>query len=184
MIADPQTFYIDREPPRSELSAANAYANTDWSDEALQPTSDRPARLFFSALDLTDAFCQHGWEGMSSWFCIDLLVRAHGCNVTEVLNELTGEMEAVDPMDWVWPALAMLPMGWAWSLWFVHHALCDAMAASEMKRCGEPRAAVEPRLLRGRHPCPRLRAGAPTLYVDSAILHCLDGQDGRESFAS
>ena len=177
---------LHREPFRSELSAANAYTNLDWSDEALQPTSARPAQLCFSALDLTDAFYQHGWERMSSWFCIDLRVRAHEFNVTEVLNGLTGELEAVDPMDWVWPALAVLPMGWAWSLWFVHHALCDAMVASEMKRCQEPRAAVEPRLLRDRHPCPRLRAGAPTLaqYVDNAILHCWDEQDGRESFAS
>ena len=125
---------LHREPPRSELSAANAYTNIDWSDDTLQSTPERPAQLCFSALDLTDAFYQHGWERMSSWFCIDLRVRAHEFNVTEVLNELTGEMESVGPMDWVWPALAVLPMGWVWSLWFVHHALCDAMVTAETKR--------------------------------------------------
>ena len=90
--------------------------------------------LLFSSLDLTDAFYQLGWTGMSSYFCLDIQVRAGDFGISQVYDELTGEYEAVGEDDLIFPALAVLPIGFSWPLLFCHGLLTEAMLEAMVRR--------------------------------------------------
>ena len=70
-------------------------------------------------VDLSDAFCQLGLGGLASYMCLDHFVRAEEFGVTEVFDNVSGEWSSVAPHDQSYPALAMLPVGFVLSLFFV-----------------------------------------------------------------
>ena len=70
---------------------------------------------------------QLGWEGMSSYFCLDIAVRAGDFDLTSVYDEVTGETTQLHEDDKVFPTLAVLPMGFSRSLLFCHSLLTEAM---------------------------------------------------------
>lgn len=74
-------------PPMESMATASAFANLDWSPESLEKSERSQAALSFSALDLTDCFYQYRWEKLSSFFCLDLRVRACEYRATSIWDE-------------------------------------------------------------------------------------------------
>ena len=59
-------------------------------DVAEPVTDGSEPDLLLSGANLTDAFCQLSWEGLSSHFCFDFFVQAH-LNVDRVFDAVTRE---------------------------------------------------------------------------------------------
>ena len=209
------TNILCKPPPTAELATPNAFANLDLRDSdsigcdddvppgllppivdkaAVGPGSEVPSNtensedseLVFSSLDLTDAFYQLGWEGMSSYFCLDLEVRAGDYNVDRVFDEVTGLWEDLGPDDMVYPALAVLPMGFSWSLLFCHSLLTEGMLEAVSRSYGGCRADYRNRVLRDRQLAPKLSRRAPILapYVDNGNMLCRGRKQGIECLRS
>ena len=87
------------------------------------------------------------------------------------------------PSDLLYAALALLPMGFSWSLFFCHDILPEAMLEGEARRLSTSRDLLRPRLLQDRRKAPRLSRHAAVLapYVDNANLVCFGRRQGRES---
>ena len=111
---------------------------------------------------------------MSSYFCLDIAVRAGDFGVSSVFDEVTGETTQLHEDDKVFPALAVLPMGFSWSLLFCHSLLTEAMLESSARVGGGTRDDYRGRLLRDRRQAPMLSKAAPILapYVDDGNLIC------------
>ena len=138
---------MSKAPPTSTLSTPSSFSNLDWSDpspadeeellstihssgdgqseSAEQPPDDDV--LCFSAVDLSDAFYQLGWQGLSSFMCLDHQVAAGEFNVTDAYDEVLGEWESVSRSDLLYPALAVLPWGF--------HGLFSSVMTYSQKRC-------------------------------------------------
>lgn len=177
-----------RPAPHTELSTPGALSNLELSsaEEARGP-EDRPLELSFAGLDLTDGFYQLGLEDLSSYFCLGITVSAQEVNVSEVLDELSGEQVPVAPSEKLWPCLRVLPVGWGWSLWFCQDVLADTMVTAESQRRGVSKEEVEnTQLLVDRRPPPSLRPGRPILapYVDNGNLICWSASESREVYQS
>ena len=87
-----------------------------------------------AAPDWVDSFYKFVFDDLAEFFCLDLPVEAHEVGITSVWNHGTSEYDGLFPDDYVFPALATLPMGWSWSLFACHSALCEAMVCSEVAR--------------------------------------------------
>jgi hypothetical protein len=194
---------MSKAPPTSTLSTPSSFSNLDWSDpspadeeELLETihrsghdqseTAEQPPDddvLCFSAVDLSDAFYQLGWQGLSSCMCLDHQVAAGDFDVTDAYDEVLGEWESVSPSDLLYPALAVLPMGSSLSLFFCQDMLSEAMLEGESRRLSSSRDLLRSRLLQDRRKAPRLSRHAPVLapYVDNANLVCFGRRQGRES---
>ena len=156
----------------SEVENSDVSPSPDAAPESA--SGDDDSTLLFSGLDLTDAFYQLGWEGMSSYFCLDIAVRAGDFDFTSVYDEVTGKTTQLHEDDKVFPALAVLPMGLSWSLLFCHSLLTEAMLESSARVGGGSRDDYRGRLLRDRRQAPRLSRTAPILapYVDNGNPIC------------
>jgi hypothetical protein len=186
-----------RKAPYSSLSTSGAFANLDLSDDFLfeeghERTEDGslcadgvPLEVSFSAADLADGIYQFGLEDMASYFCLDMCVNASEFGVTAVLDEQTRTMIEVDEETWLWPAVKVLPMAWAWSLWFCHESLVDAMVEAELSKTGRTMEEIrETQVLRDREPPPKLRSGRPILapYVDDGNLIAWSVSEARDCY--
>ena len=97
---------LAKAPPTSELPTSSSFASLDLSD----PDDDEEAELLasirndgtcselsgegveddkelcFSAVDLSDAFYQMGRTGLSSYMCLDHLVKAGDFNISDFFD--------------------------------------------------------------------------------------------------
>ena len=127
-----------------------------------------------------------GWEGLSSYMCLDHMVRAGDFNVTEVYGEILDEWSSVHCDDVLYPALAVLPMGFPWSLFFCPGILTEAMLEGEARRQKTTRDVFRCRFLKDRQPASHLSKHSPILapYVDNADLLCWGRCQGLAALAS
>ena len=197
------TNVLCKKPPTSELSTPNVFANLDFSaigphargpvafgasggSPPLPADTDEVEGLFFSSIDLIDAFYQLGWTGLASYFCLVHLVRTEDFGITEVFDEITGQYSKVSPDDLLFPALAVLPIGSSWLLYFCHGLLTEAMLEGEARRHQKPREEFRYRLVQDRCEAPRLAAEFPILapYVDNANLLFRGKRQAQEALSS
>ena len=194
---------LSKPPPTSTLSTPSSFSNLDWTDPSPQEEAELLTRLreerpedvdederepdddvlCFSAVDLSDAFYQLKWEGLSSYMCLDHTVMASEYHVSEVYDEVLGTWEAVSGSDLLYPALTVLPMGISWSLFFCHDLLSEAMLEGEARRLSTSRDALRSRLLQDCRKAPRRSRHAAVLapYVDNANLLCFGRRQGKEA---
>ena len=82
-----------------------------------------PPDVHLSSVDLRDGFYQFATPMLSSWFSFGETYTADEAGVTEVFDEETQSMVAVEPWEELWACFAGLPMGWSWALHVCHSAL-------------------------------------------------------------
>lgn len=158
--------YLCRAAPTSALATPGAFATVDWSEETLRASQKEgcaAADLHFGAIDLVDSFYQLRWEFFAESFALNVEMTASEAGTTDVWDSAQGRRVDLAPSDKVFPCLAVLPMGWSWSLWFCHLVLCNTMVNAEMKRRSVSRDEAATQLLLDRQVAPRVEKGKQIL---------------------
>jgi hypothetical protein len=108
-------------PPSTELLSSEVFARVEAECD---PGGDFDAlRMFFGIADVKDCFHRMKLEGpISEYFCYEGGY-AHEFGVSDI------DGEPVGPHEWIYPAAAVSPMGWAWSLHFAQCANVHAFQA-------------------------------------------------------
>jgi hypothetical protein len=94
-------------------------------------------------------------------------------------------MTEVDEETWLRPAVKVLPMAWAWSLWFCHESLVDAMVEAEHLKTGRTMEEIRAtQVLWDREPPPKLRTGRSILapYVDDGDLNAWSVSEAKDCY--
>ena len=106
--------------------------------------------------------------------CLDHAVRAGDFHVTEVYDDILDEWSSFHCDDVLYPALAVLPMGFSWSLFFCHGILTEVMLEGEARRHKTTCDVFRCGLLKDRRPAPHLSKHSLILTpdVDNANLLC------------
>ena len=142
-----------RRAPYAPLASAGATALIDLSH---LPTGAAPCGV---GADLQDGFYQFEWPHMASRFAFNCRVSAEEFNISEILDEASGQYVPVDsPAERLWPAFEGLVMGWSWALYLCHSSFTAAMIEAAMAFMGTAdRDEVVTHLVRDRCPGPVLR---------------------------
>jgi hypothetical protein len=126
------TNYIFKDPEHTALPTAGAFASIEVSEDVKQ--------LFFSEGDVCDAFHHVGLpDGLGEVFVLPAIP-------AYLVGILSIDGVDIGPNDLVSPSLAVLPMGWSRSVYFMQDILETAA----------DRAGLDPRdRVREKHPSPR-----------------------------
>ncbi|CAK0856139.1 unnamed protein product, partial [Prorocentrum cordatum] len=132
------TNMCHRLPPRTVLGGAACLSEIDLSGYATAHGGfGGVCEPRFSGADVKDCFCQLANEEMGSWFGFDfaLTVEDWDLGITRVWDDDVGGLTPARAGELLFPCLRVLPMGWAWALYFPREAVAH-------QRPGKPLAAA------------------------------------------
>ncbi|CAK0809347.1 unnamed protein product, partial [Prorocentrum cordatum] len=158
------TNMCHRLPPRTVLGGAACLSEIDLSSYATALGGfGGVCEPRFSGADVKDCFYQLANEEMGSWFGFDsaLTIEDWDMGITRVWGDEVGDWTPARAGELLFPCLRVLPMGWAWALYFAQEAVTQQVRRSA--------ADGDRQLLRDKRPAPLLRPGRPlaAVYVDN-----------------
>ncbi|CAK0822646.1 unnamed protein product, partial [Prorocentrum cordatum] len=158
------TNMCHRLPPRTVLGGAACLSEIDLSSYATALGGfGGVCEPRFSGADVKDCFYQLANEEMGSWFGFDsaLTIEDWDMGITRVWDDEVGDWTPARAGELLFPCLRVLPMGWAWALYFAQEAVTQQVRRSA--------ADGDRQLLRDKRPAPLLRPGRPlaAVYVDN-----------------
>ncbi|CAK0895889.1 unnamed protein product [Prorocentrum cordatum] len=153
-----------RLPPRTVLGGAACLSEIDLSSYATALGGfGGVCEPRFSGADVKDCFYQLANEEMGSWFGFDsaLTVEGWDLGITRARGDDVGGWTPARAGELLFPCLRVLPMGWAWALYFAQEAVAHQVRRST--------ADGDRQLLRDKRPAPLLRPGRPlaAVHVDN-----------------
>ncbi|CAK0886193.1 unnamed protein product, partial [Prorocentrum cordatum] len=158
------TNMCHRPPPRTVLGGAACISEIDLSGYAASLGGvGGVCEPHFSGADIKDCFYQLANEEMGGWFGFDSALRLEDWDLDfyRTWGDSVGGWTPAVAGEMLCPCLRVLPMGWAWALYFAQEVVSNQVRASCLDG--------DRQLLRGKRPAPLLRLGKPpaAVHVDN-----------------
>ena len=148
--------------PESYLSTSGALSQLRLSRHVLDAgrrTVEYDGRII--AVDLVGGFYLFRWPKLSSLSALPGTFLASDVGATHALDD-SENLVAISPGSRVFAALATLPMGWSWALYFCHSVVARAMVIACQRAFGLSPAATQRQLVVDGRPPPAVGPRRPT----------------------